>query len=262
MEGCTDKSERSRIIVLGSGNVATSLAPALSGVGDVVQVWSRDLAHASVLAAGIDGAVAVDKAENLDMSADFAIIAVSDDAVADVAAMLYEFDGIVAHTSGSVAIDKLGKCRYKGVLYPLQTFSRQRPLSVADVPFFIEGDSTETYERLATLASSLSERVYQADSRHRAALHIAAVFASNFANYLWDISDNLLRPYGYDFTVFGPLLSEALAKAVDMGPHRAQTGPAMRGDAGVMNSHLNKLPVDLAKLYEMLSDMIIRAHVD
>jgi predicted short-subunit dehydrogenase-like oxidoreductase (DUF2520 family) len=99
--------------------------------------------------------------------------------------------------------------------------------------------------------------VYKADSKQRATLHIAAVFACNFANNLWGISADILAQSGYSFDVFKPLLQETLRKAFEMGPTAAQTGPAKRGDMNVINGHLAKLDGDRHELYELITKMIL-----
>lgn len=251
---------RRRIIILGSGNVASSLAPALDAVADVVQVYSRDIDHARALAATLREASPITSFADIDLSADIAIIAVADDAVAEIGRALEGFEGIVAHTSGSVPMEALSPATRRGVFYPLQTFSRSRRIDFKGVSLFIEGDSEATTDELTALATEVSTKVFKADSQVRAALHVPAVFACNFANYMWDVADNLLKPGGFDIRVFEPLLEETLRKALTLGPHQAQTGPAMRLDFNVIRDHVSKLPPDLAELYTTLTNQIIHSH--
>ena len=164
-----------RIVVIGGGNVAASLVPAL---GDrVVQVYSRTHAHAEELAPGR----ATDCLDSVTADADVYIITLVDDAVAPTAQRLARLNpgALWVHTSGSVpieALDPLGPRR--GVVYPLQTFSRGRRRDFADIPLFIEGDDPV----VGQLARSLSRRVLEADSARRRRLHVAAVFGCNFVN--------------------------------------------------------------------------------
>jgi predicted short-subunit dehydrogenase-like oxidoreductase (DUF2520 family) len=150
-----------------------------------------------------------------------------------------------------------GKTTRYGVFYPLQTFSRQKAVNVSEIPFFIEGSDDEVTTLLMSLAERLTDKVYKADSKQRATLHIAAVFACNFANHLWGISADILAQSGYSFDVFKPLLQETLRKAFEMGPTAAQTGPAKRGDMNVINGHLAKLDGDRHELYELITKMIL-----
>ncbi len=251
--------QRRRISIVGAGNVADNMAPALDAVADVVTVWSRDISHARNLAAKLRAARPVDSLDDVDTDVDVVIIAVSDDAVALVAAGLPEGRAVIAHTSGTVSLDAISRLR-KGVFYALQTFSKGKAVDFADIPFFIEAGDTCSHQTLTELASLLSRRVYDADSTHRAALHVAAVFACNFANSLWTDADMLLLPYGYDISVFGPLLRETLDKALAIGPSAAQTGPAMRRDAKVIDAHRQKLDPELRRIYDTMTQRIIHNH--
>lgn len=249
-----------RIAIVGSGNVASHLAIALDRVSRVEQVLSRNINHAKELAVQLKSCRPISDAQDFDSSVDFCIIAVNDDAIGDVAKSLPRLKGgIAAHTSGSVPMSILSPLSEKiGVFYPLQTFSKNAVVLVEDVPFFIEASDSLTLQSLDYLASKISRRVSHADSTQRAILHIAAVFACNFANHLWAISDRILCEYGIPFTVFEPLLKATLDKALSMPPAQAQTGPAKRGDTVVMKKHMEKLPPDERDIYKLLSDSIMK----
>lgn len=251
---------RPTTVILGTGNVGTHLCRALSEHTDIIDIWSRSIEHARRLSAEIPGSRPLDKLSDVRTDADFYIIAVADDAVADVAARLPEVNGIVAHTSGSMGLSALTGCKgaCKGVFYPLQTFSREREIDLSEVPFFIEGSDRSTTDRLLSLAHTVSRTVREADSRQRGVLHLAAVFACNFANSLWGISDDILREAGYSLEVFGPLLEETLRKAITNGAIESQTGPARRGDQKVIDSHLSKLEGLPREIYRLMTSQIIQ----
>lgn len=255
-------SERPKIVILGAGNVATHMFRALLHVCDVVQVWSRNIAHAELLTAKAQSSTqAISNLANIVTDADYYIIAVPDNAIAGVAQQLPKVAGIVAHTSGSVDMQAISGCaECYGVFYPLQTFSREKAVNFAEIPFFIEGSDEATMQKLEQLAATVSQHVLRADSRQRASLHVAAVFACNFANHLWSISSNILQEAGYSLQVMRPLLQETLDKAFAMGAKNAQTGPARRGDTNVINAHIAKLDGDEKTLYELITKMIIAQH--
>lgn len=250
-----------RIVMIGAGNVATHLARALDMHFDVVQVVSRNPLHASALAAQLRNAAAAADISAIVTDADVYLISVSDDSIPDVAAHLSGVTGIVAHTSGSVGIETL-QCvgAPHGVLYPLQTFSKDADLDIHEVPFFIEASDSLADTMLTNLARALSQNVMYADSRQRAILHIAAVFGCNFCNHLLYISDNLLKQGGYDLDVLQPILKETMRKAFATSPFAAQTGPAVRGDRSVLDKHLGMLDHDTALLYQTISDNIQSSH--
>lgn len=243
-----------RIVYLGAGNVAWSLAPALDAVGHVVQVFSPTLAHASALSSRLRDCKAADSLRCVVPDADYYIISVKDDAVAKVAEGLGAVSGIVAHTSGSVPLQALGSsCARSGVFYPLQTFSKTDAVDLKSVPFFIEGSDKVAFDSLKSLAGWISDRVYAADSNHRATLHLAAVFACNFTNNLWAIASDILERDGYSLDVMRPLLEATMAKAMRMHPDQAQTGPAVRGDEKVMAKHRAALTGLDLNIYDTLT---------
>ena len=109
-----------------------------------------------------------------------------------------------------------------------------------------------------SLARSLSRHVFRLDSEGRRRLHLAAVFASNFVNHCYALSDELLRAHDIPFRVMLPLIDEVAAKVHSMPPHEAQTGPARRHDANVMNEHIELLANDkrLQNIYKIMSESI------
>lgn len=257
-----------KIVFIGAGNVASSLAPALDALSGfkVGQVYSRTLESASTLASALASATAVDSTDDIDSDGDIYIISVSDDAIAPLVSRLRlkNPQALWLHTSGSVGCSVLTPLGSRsGVLYPLQTFSRRCVLDLADTPFFIESSDEaggEVEKSIESLARRLSTRVYRSDSSRRRALHIAAVFACNFVNHMWAIADGILIQEGMTFDIFKPLLYETLRKALSVSPASGQTGPARRGDNAVMESHIILLPDDLADIYRLLSEHISRMY--
>lgn len=250
-----------RISIVGSGNVATHLAAAFTNAGHtIVQVWSRDFEKANLLAYHVKS-VAVEEVESLDRNTDLTIIAVKDDAIAGIAAKLKLGDILLAHTSGSTPLSILkGASANIGVLYPLQTLSKEKEVSFNDVPLLIEGNSTEVVERLESLATSVSSQVLEINSEKRLSLHVAAVFASNFVNYLYSRSKEILDTQDLDFELLRPLILETARKVQQSNPQDVQTGPAVRNDRETIRKHLAFLASEnpqLQALYETLSQDII-----
>ena len=249
--------EKHRVVILGSGNVATHLAKAIDKSHDVVQIYSRNIQHADSLAKKLKKCKPTCKIEDITTDADIYIVAISDDSIKDVITSMPQVSGIIAHTSGSVGMEVFSKGKSSGVFYPLQTFSKDIDVKITEVPFFLEATDTETMLKLESLASSLSEKVYKADSRQRQALHISAVFACNFFNHLLDISTEILKEKGYTLEILEHLIKATVTKALEIGPHDAQTGPARRGNTATINKHLESLDKDKQKIYSLLSQSII-----
>ena len=227
------------IAIAGTGNVAYHLAKVFASKGyNISGVWSRESTHAELFAENFKTRFVNDISE-LNAGTDLIIIAVSDSAIKNVARAIGNYKGIVVHTAGSVSMDVFeGIFPNYGVFYPLQTLSREIPVSFDTVPIFVEASSSETLILLKTLAQSLSSNVYEADSHNRMLLHVAAVFAGNYSNLMYSIANELIHSSGFTPEVFHPLISETARKATEGDPQQMQTGPARRPDKPTIEKHL------------------------
>ena len=175
-----------RIVIIGSGNLATQLSLALHDAGqDIVQVFSRTADHAKCLADKL-GCTYTSDINAISPDADIYIISVKDDAIAEVAQAVGQSspNALILHTAGSVAMSVLGSCasRY-GVLYPMQTFSKTRRVDFREIPCFIEASDDKSLGELRLLAESISDHVVDCDSGKRKKMHLAAVLACNLTNH-------------------------------------------------------------------------------
>lgn len=250
-----------KVVLIGAGNVATNLARSLHKAGiDVAQVYSHTMLHANELAGMVD-ADATDNLAEIIADADIYIISVKDDAIYDVARAVPDNGALWLHTSGSIPMEVFdGSHNRHGVLYPMQSFSKQVATDFIEVPLFIEGNSEEATKQIETLARRLSHNVLHASSEQRRQLHIAAVFACNFANHLWTIASDVLQRAGLPFDVMLPLISTTIDKLRQLTPAESQTGPAMRHDHHVMQSHEAMLDNDTRAIYHILSANIMKRH--
>lgn len=252
-----------RITIIGSGNVATHLAAAFKNAGHrIVQVYSRNMQNAALLAYHV-GAEAIDTPESINPETDLFILAIKDDAIAGFVPYLSSFHKLIAHTSGAVDMQALLDITpNSGVFYPLQTFSKTKEVNFREVPMCIEGADETVSKTLEGLARDISNNVYRVNSLQRKVLHLAAVFACNFTNHLYAISQQLLAGSGMDFDMLRPLIAETADKIKEHTPDTVQTGPAVRNDEQTMNSHLQMLQKQplLQEIYTLLSQDIIKNH--
>lgn len=250
-----------RITLIGSGNVATHLGAAFKNAGHaIVQVYSRDIQHASLLAYHIK-AEAIDDLNKIDQETDIFIIAVKDDAIEAIAETLSRYNKLTVHTSGATSLQTLLVYTSQGgVFYPLQTFSKTKEVNFRSVPLCIEGADDTITRRLEELAWTISNNVYRVDSEQRKILHLAAVFACNFPNYLYYAAGKLLQQHDLDFNLLRPLILETAEKVQEHLPADVQTGPAIRNDEKTMQAHLQLLTenAELKQLYRQLSQLIIK----
>ncbi len=246
-----------RVNIIGAGNVATHLSKALFAAGvEIITIYSRDFIHARALSHQF-GAKAVDDLESIDSNVDLNIVTIKDDAIALVANSLDKSIPVV-HSSGSASIHVFEGFEKYGVLYPLQTFSKQRALDIQAIPFLIEASSPEFEQFLIDFCQkNLSELAIKADSLKRGQIHLAAVFACNFTTQMLQESDLLLRKTNLDLSLLHPLIRETMEKALELGPEIAMTGPARRGDRATIEKHLNQLnDTELKQIYQLISDRI------
>ena len=247
-----------RVICIGSGNVATHMTVALKTAGaHIDQIWSRNIKHAAALA-NVVGARPVSDLSEVGISADLLVIAVKDDAIAEVCSALKGVQALVVHTSGATGIDVLSSFENYGVLYPLQTFSKSRPIDFNKVPMFVEANNRIALDELKIIASRLSHLIYDATSDQRKTLHLSAVFACNFVNHLYALGNQLLQDNGLDFEMLRPLILETAEKVQHDLPLNVQTGPAVRDDRQTILKHLELLEgkPHLQEIYQTLSKSI------
>lgn len=246
-----------KIVLIGSGNVATHLGEAFKRAGnEIVQVYSRTLAHAVSLSTRLR-ATPVDMITAVITAADLYLFCVKDDILQSLAEQMPRTSGVWAHTSGSMPLSVLSSHPSIGVIYPLQTFSKDRELNCANIPFFIEGIDAATLSFLQSQAQAISMNVRELSSEKRRVLHLSAVFACNFSNHMYALAAQILQQEDLPFTLLNPLITETAAKVEEMHPFVAQTGPAVRFDKAVMRKHLELLSdPKMREIYIALSENI------
>jgi predicted short-subunit dehydrogenase-like oxidoreductase (DUF2520 family) len=248
-----------KISLIGAGNLGWNLAHAMSRHGQhVQQVISRNRAHAQELALQINASFS-DRVEELDPSSDVILLCVKDEVISELASRLNLNRQLLAHCSGSTGMDVLSKSSYRyGVFYPVQTFSKQKLRDSMEVPICVEGSGKEAEDELFTLADSISNKVYRINSSQRLHLHLAAVFANNFSNYLYAIARKIADESHLPFEILKPLIMQTAQNVQDSEPLHVQTGPARRHDQKTIQKQLELLQdkPELKALYELISEMI------
>ena len=249
-----------KIVLIGAGNLATHLGKALHAAGhDMIQVFSRTMQSAEALASLLDAEPLTDMAQVRD-DADVYIFSVKDSALEQLISQLCGGEKkVFLHTAGSMPMSVFrGKALHYGVLYPMQTFSKQREVDFSIIPCFIEANDEFALKQIEGLAGQISHRVYQLSSEDRKYLHLSAVFACNFANHCYAASQELLQQHGIPFDVMLPLIDETAAKVHGMTPKEAQTGPAVRYDENVIGKQIQLLENQpyFQKIYDCMSKSI------
>ena len=252
-----------RIALIGAGKLATQLALALQEKAGLEKLYvvNRNKKKAKDLAI-LTSSVYVEAINSLPLDASLYIIAVSDQAIPEIANQLaacLPADALVVHTSGATPSSVLKPYfeRY-GVFYPLQTFDRETTMDFSAIPVLVDAPLGSDLDLLRQLAAKLSGQVHVISDEQRAVLHVAAVFACNFVNHQYFLAEQLLKAEGLPFQLLKPLIHETARKVQRKAPADAQTGPAIRGDQATINRHLEFLQAfpDLARIYQLMTESI------
>ncbi len=251
-----------KVVIIGSGNVATVLSGMIHKAGhEIVQIVSRKAAHAKALALkyGVEG---IELTEPKFADADIYIIALNDAALESIEKIKALKSKFIVHTAGSVSKDVLKNLSSEyGVLYPLQSLSNVTH-EIPEVPFLIEGSSEEITQRISAFAGTLSTKVIPVTESDRLHYHVAAVFAGNFTNHLYAIAENFCDKERIDFKNLLPMIKEITSRLDNNSPRDVQTGPAVREDIFTINRHLQALSPhpDIKYLYLKLTESVLKLY--
>ena len=240
------------VVIVGSGNVAKHLINAFIRIDNInlKQVYTRNSKDEALL----NNTVATTNDLSLIKEADITIIAVRDDAIANISSQIK--NPLVVHTSGSVEMKALKNASNKGVFYPLQSFSKQKEINFKNMPICLEAEHKHDLIKLEKLASLLQGDVYYLSSLQRKKIHVAAVFVNNFTNHMYTIAYDLCEEHNVPFDILKPLILETSDKIKKLTPKDAQTGPARRSDAETIKNHLNLLSETQQELYLKITQSI------
>lgn len=249
------------IVIIGSGNVAAVLGRKFIAAGHtILQVMGRNAHAASALAYEWD-CESTNYLSVLNKNADVYIIAVSDQAIAEIVNGLKLPGKVVAHTAASVPKEILHKVSaHYGVFYPLQSL-RKEMINLPDIPVYFDGNDELSRRQLQALAGTVSfHSPVEASDDQRLKLHVAAVIVSNFVNHLYVLSEEYCRKEGLSFKQLLPLIEETALRIKDVSPRQAQTGPAVRQDKETLHKHLELLNdhPQLKNVYLLLTESIQR----
>lgn len=245
-----------RLTIIGSGNVAYHLCDAFRALDFEIDLFARNTESRKLFAATFQ----VNLIENLsELKNQFVLLCVNDSAIPEVIGQL-DLSNKIAYTSGTLALKNLPQRKNLGVFYPLQSFSIERKVDFFKIPFFIEANNEYFAQELFDLAWKLSRKVEFADSEKRKQIHLAAVIANNFTNHLLFLAKNHLDQQQIDWKILQPLVTETFAKAFELNPESAQTGPAKRDDKETLQAQLALLDSPLKEIYLEISNSILESY--
>lgn len=237
-----------RVGVVGAGRVGAVLAARLQRAGhDIVAVSGRSTASQLRVQTLLPDVPLLDRAEVV-RRAEIIVLAVPDDALADVALELAPLVGpgrLVAHTSGRHGLEVLAPLAQAGAhtiaMHPAMTFTgtevdldRGCVFGVTALP--ADRDVAET------LVAELGGTVMWVDEADRATYHASLAHGANHLTTIVTQAMDLLREIGAEdpAAVLRPLLSAALDNTLAYGD-AALTGPVARGDVDTVRAHMANL---------------------
>jgi len=230
-----------RITVIGPGRAGTAI-------------------HEAAQAAGIASALTRDATDAV--GCDVALIAVPDDAVAAVAALI-PAGPAVGMLSGSVPLAALGGRPRAFCLHPMQTIQLGGGPQLAGAGAGISAGDAEGLALAGDLARALGMRPVEVPETARPLPHIACVFASNLLLPALAAAMAVLDEAGLGAdraALLGPLAHRAVDNALADGARVRPTGPVARGDTATLRAHraaLHDHDAELEATYVRLSEALL-----
>lgn len=248
-----------RIVIIGSGNVATVLGRLFKSNGhQVIQVMSRHLEHAKELAGELecnytnyDGIT--------DMSGDLYLVSITDSVLFDLNKSFNLGDKLIVHTAGSVTKEVLNNISTNyGILYPFQSLRKEMD-TVPKIPILVDGNNEHSITLIEDFARTISNTVRRTTDEERLRLHVAGVVVNNFTNHLYAIAEEFCTKENIDYKLLFPLIEETTRRITRFSAKDVQTGPAFRNDVFTLDKHLKILNAHpkLKYLYLKLTDSIM-----
>lgn len=247
--------------IIGSGNLAWHLAQRCAEKGIPVRfIAGRNKKEVSALAKKCNAEVCTDIPPASSKSF-LLFLCVADDAIQQVAGSSQSLGYHLIHCSGMKLLLFPDKQEVKsGVFYPVQSFSKKIETDWDTIPVCLESNNPATLKLLKKFSKSIAGKSQKLNSEQRATVHLAAVFANNFANAQFIIASEILKEAGLPLALVKPLILQTAKKTMQFSPEEIQTGPARRHDLSSIKAHkmlLKKNPSAL-KVYSTLTEFLLK----
>ena len=253
--------EIQKIALIGAGRLATNFAFTLKKKGyTILQIYNRNRKAGMNLAEKVS-APYIDDLQKLTHKADLYALAVKDSSLKEVSEKIHLKNQMIIHFSGTADIDLLkdSSSNY-GILYPPQTFTKRQTTGFNNIPLCIEANNTKSEGKLLAFAETLSDKIFKVSSDQRKIIHLSAIFASNFTNFMYAISEDLLTENNLPMNLLEQIIEKTATNARRKNIFRLQTGPAIREDFEIIKTHLDLLSEkpDYKEIYRIISESIIK----
>ncbi len=234
-----------KVVVYGLGRIGGALALGLKRARWDVSVTTRSPAKAKKLK--------LESTRDL-ASADLVVLAVPD-------ALVGEIDvpegPAVVHCAGALELTALN-APVRGSFHPLVAVSSPQD-SLEGGWVAVSASDAKLLRTLKAMAKALKMNAFEVPESGRARYHAGAVMSAGLVIALLDAAveaTGLPRRVAEQALI--ALTKSALAGATQRGLAKSMTGPIVRGDAAVVQRHLDALPPELRELYRQLSKRVLK----
>lgn len=266
------RNSKPTVAVVGAGNVAAALGPALHRAGyRIVEVVVRDRPESrrrgAALAKRWKCRMAVRNQARLD--AKVVLLAVTDDAIASTASEIarhVDWSGkVVLHLSGARSARDLNAVKRRGAavgsFHLMNTFVRGVQPRLEGTFVAVEGDQ-KAVALAETIAKDIHCQPFQVRSDDKVLYHAMGAFASPLLVALLTVAEGVGREAGVKDPrrVLGKLLIQTITNYRRKGPAAAFSGPINRGDVATIKRHLKALRgiEEAGELYRLLGRSALR----
>jgi len=239
------------VTIIGNGNLGYNFSIALEKAQDfkLLQWYGRNWKNKNFNNKSINKLSEIKKA-------DLFIIAVSDDSISDILNYINK-QYFVIHCSGATPIDVFHDFERGGVIFPVQTITKQIDFSFKNIPFCIESKKTSDLKLLKKLVKNLHGTFKCLDSNQRANVHLSAVWINNFVNHMISKGKKICIENNISFSLMEPILKKTVDQAISQNPDKVQTGPALRNDINTLKLHSSLIKnSDDKSLYKIITKSI------
>lgn len=232
--------EELKIGLAGYGKLARHLVPELQRVGVIINQWYvRDIKVHDEIRSEYN-TQPFDDIGQLSDDNDIILLLVSDSAIREVSSALKVEQTVVCHTSGMTGLDAISQPG-RGKFYPLNTFNGIDTSWNRETPLLISASDTKTEAILTGLGNMISGHVKTLDANSFKYVHLAAVIAQNFSNFLIAKGEQIVLDHDLDRELLHPLLATMISNLKRTAASSNQTGPAVRNDTTTLNNQINML---------------------
>lgn len=248
------KARLPTISLIGSGNLAHALGPALRSAGYRVKaVAFRDTAASKKRAISLAGELgATPVALESEPVSDVIWLCHTDDALPETAQLLARQPGwrgrVVFHSSGALTSDVLAPLRRAGAhaasLHPMMTFVPGTRPPLKNVPFAVEGDR-QAIAAARRFVARLGAEVFEIKKDAKVLYHALGSFSSPLLVATLVTAERVGGGAGLTREqtrkIIGPILQQTLKNYLEHGAAPAFSGPIKRGDLNTVRRHLKEL---------------------